>query len=41
MTIGAAVAASTGSLRSDDNSMLDELGRDEELHEEVGKDSCG
>ena len=42
MIVGAAVAASTGSLRPDDKSTLDEFGRNEELDEdEVGKDSCG
>ena len=42
MTAGAAVVASTGNLRPEDEPSLDEIGTDEELDEdEVGKDGGG
>ena len=42
MTAGAAVVASTGNLRPDDKSSLDEVGTDEELNEdEPGRDGSG
>ena len=42
LTVGAAVAASIGSLRPDDKSTLDETERDEELEEDgTVRDGCG
>ena len=42
MTAGAAVVASTGNLRPDDEPSPDEVGTDEELNEnELGRDGGG